>query len=98
MSNYSNIYSKYVFKRMSEYYLFSLSATRNTDLTCSYKHFFFKFIINLRAKSPASKIVKNNIFKDLTYRFCIFFLILDLIYKFFCRFKCIPIQIFLDNI
>lgn len=71
---------------MSEYYLFFLSATRNTDLTCSYKKKNL-FIINLRAKSPASKIIENNIFKDLTYRFCIVFLMFDLLYKFFCKFK-----------
>jgi len=60
-------YIKYVFKRMSAHYFFSLSGPRATyTKRINAESFFFMFLSNLRVKSPITKKMENNIFEGMT--------------------------------
>jgi len=59
---------------VSALFVFSLLPTRNIDKTHLRRIIFYKFLSNLRVKSPITKKMDNNIFEGMTYRFYILLL------------------------
>jgi len=83
----NNIYQKYYnycqlrgYQIISALFVLSLWPTHNMDKTHLHKIIFFMFLRNLREKLPITKIIEDNIFEGMRYRFYIL-LLFDFIFE-----------------